>query len=295
MFGAIYIGLSGMQAYSKGLQTISNNVANLNSPGFKASSATFSDVFNHGDSGLGASRGSDEEQAGGGVQFATPQIEFRQGDLRQSGGDLDLAIQGSGFLVLTDGDSATYARTGQFSVDDKGFIVLQGSQNKLAMLDADGKAVAINVDTQRTQRPVATTKIKFAGNLSSGAFTATVSDIAVYDSLGAKQTWQVRFSRPEGSTTLDWSVTVTDQTGATVGTSTLKFIGGVVDPSTRTLTITDNRANASPLSVTLDFSDGVDGFSSGPNSTLKAASVDGNGAASLTGGTVDDTGKGKLT
>ena len=52
MLGAIYIGLSGMNAYSKGLQTISNNVANLNTPGFKATSVRFTDVFNSGGSGL---------------------------------------------------------------------------------------------------------------------------------------------------------------------------------------------------------------------------------------------------
>lgn len=295
MFGAIYIGLSGMQAYSKGLQTISNNVANLNSPGFKASSATFSDVVNYGGSGLTFSRGADDEQAGTGVKFETPRVDFRQGDLRQSNGDLDLAIQGSGFLVLLDGDKTIYARTGQFSVDDKGFIVLQGTENRLAVLDDNGKAVALNIDQKRTQAPVATTRIKFADNLSSGSFSATVSNVAVYDSLGAKQTWQVAFTRPTTSTTLDWTVTVTDQTGRTVGTSALKFVGGIVDPTTETLTITDNPPNAAALSVVLDFSDGVDGFSTGSSSTIRAASVDGNGAATLSGVTVDVGGQVKLT
>jgi len=295
MLGAIYIGLSGMQAYSRGLQTISNNVANLNSPGFKASSATFSDVFNYGGSGLTFSHGTDDEQAGTGVKFVAPQIDFRQGDLRQSNGDLDLAVQGSGFLVLLDGDKTVYARTGQFSVNDDGYIVQQGTENRLAVLDENGKAIALNIDSKRTQPPVATTTIKFADNLSAGAFSATVSDIAVYDSLGGKQTWQVKFTRPEGSTTLDWTVTVTDETGATVGTSTLKFIGGVVDPTTEKLTITDNPPNAAALSVILDFSQGVDGFSSGPNSTIRAASVDGNGVGALTAVAIDDTGNVKLT
>ena len=53
MLGAIYIGLSGMNAFSRGLQAISNNVANLNSPGYKASTVSFSDAFNIG--GLGSS------------------------------------------------------------------------------------------------------------------------------------------------------------------------------------------------------------------------------------------------
>ncbi len=295
MFGAIYIGLSGMQAYSKGLQTISNNVANLNSPGFKASTATFSDAFNYGGSGMTLSSGTNSEQAGAGVRFSSPQTDFRQGDLRQSNGDLDLAIQGAGFLVLLDGDKTAYARTGQFSVNDKGYIVLQGTDSRLATLDESGKAVALTIDGERTQKPVATTRITFSDNLSSGSFSATVSDIAVYDSLGGKHTWQVRFSRPETSTTLDWAVTVTDQTGRTVGTSTLKFIGGVVDPTTETLTITDTPPNAAPMSVVLDFSKEVDGFSTGTSSTIRASAVDGNGASALSSVTIDDAGKVKLT
>src|SRR5256885_1473993 len=104
MLGAIYIGLSGMNAYSKGLQTISNNVSNLNSPGYKATTVRFSDVFSSGGGGLTFSTGNDAEQAANGVRFVKPGVDFGQGDLRQSDGDLDLAIQGSGFLVLQDGD-----------------------------------------------------------------------------------------------------------------------------------------------------------------------------------------------
>ena len=295
MLGSIYIGLSGMQAHSKGLQTISNNVANLNSPGFKASSATFSDVFNYGGDGVSFSRGSDDGQAGAGVRFAKPQTDFSQGDLRQTGRDLDLSVQGAGFMVLIDGDKTVYARTGQFSVNDEGYIVLDGTENRLAVLNDDGVAVALNIDERRTQPPVATTTVKFAGNLSSGAFNAAVSDIAVYDSLGAKQTWTVSFSRPATSTELTWSVTVADQDGNTVGTSTLKFNGGAVDPTTAKLTITDSPANAAPLSVILDFSENVDGFSSGSSSTIRAASVDGNGAGALTTVTIDEDGQVKLT
>ena len=295
MLGAIYIGLSGMNAYSKGLQTISNNVANLNSLGFKATSTSFTDVFNYGGGGLTFSRGTDEQQSGNGVHFGEGQIDFRQGDLRQSEGDLDLAIQGSGFLVLLDGDRTYYARTGQFVVDKDGYISQQGTENHLAVLDEAGRAVALNIDDKRTSAPIATTKVSFADNLSSTATTATVSDVAVYDSLGGKQTWQVKFDAVANSSPREWTITVLDQNGRTVGTSTLKFIGSTVDPSTSTLTITDNPAGADPLSVELDFSSGVTSFSSGTASTLRASSVDGNGVGALTSVTVDTEGQIKLT
>src|SRR4030095_5682322 len=101
MLGAIYIGLSGMNAYTQGLQTISNNVANLNTAGFKTSSATFNDLFRYGGGRVTFTSGAHSGKAGGGVRFATPRTDFGQGDLRQSSGDLDLAIQGNGFFVLT--------------------------------------------------------------------------------------------------------------------------------------------------------------------------------------------------
>jgi flagellar hook protein FlgE len=294
MLGAIYIGLSGMEAYSKGLQTISNNVANLNTSGFKASSATFSDVFNYGGSGLSFSRGTDQEQAGGGIKFAAPQIDFKQGDLRQTNGDLDLAIQGSGLFVLLNGDKTSYTRTGQFAVGQDGYIAQQGTENRLAVLDDKGRTVALNIDSKRTDPPAATTTISFADNLSSSATTATVADVAVYDSLGGKHIWQIQFSRVADSVDGSWTVTVIDDTSKTVGTGKLVLAGGAVDPASSKLTITDAPQGAAALSVTLDFSSGVTGFSSGTTSTIRAASVDGNAVGALTGVTVDDKGQVKL-
>lgn len=295
MMGAIYIGLSGMQAYSKGLQTISNNVANLNSPGFKATSVNFTDVFSTGRGGgltyLGGNQG---EKSGAGVRFAQSSVDFTQGDLRESDGDLDLAVDGSGFLILLDGDKTYYARTGRFVVAEDGYIVLEGTESRLAVLGADGQPAAVNIKNRQTHAPVATTKVVFANNLSSTATEATVSDIAVYDSRGGKQVWKVKFTPVGAASPNHWTVTVTDQTGATVATTTLKFIGSIVDPSADELTITTNPPGADPLSVILDFSTGVTSFSSGTTSSLSVSSVDGNAPGALTTVSLDADGKLKL-
>lgn len=293
MLGAIYIGLSGMNAFSQGLQTISNNVANLNSPGYKSSSVRFTDVFNIG--GLGSAySGRNSQSAGAGVRFGTPGVDFAQGDMRQTGGDLDLAVQGSGFMVLSEGDRTYYARTGQFAVDKDGFVSLLGAKYHLNVLDGARRASALNIDSVRTSTPAATTAIRFTDNLSSSATQATVSDIAVHDSRGGRQVWQVRFTRAGDASPNEWVVKVTDETGAEVGTSSLKFIGGIVDPSTAKLTITDTPDGADPLSVVLDFSSGVTSFSAS-NSGLRAASVDGHGVGALTGVAVDANGRVELT
>lgn len=284
MLGAIYVGLSGMAAYSKGLLTISNNVANLNTPGFKSSSVNFADVFNQGGGGL--SYTGSEQSVGTGVRFGTPVVDFRQGDLRQSDGDLDLAIQGNGFMVLQSGDKNVYARTGQFVVDEDGYISLQGTDHHLTVLDSARQPTVLNIDAKRTRAPVATTKITFADNLSSSSTTdPIVSNIAVYDATGGKRVWQVKFTPVSGSPG-EYTVSVTDDQNAAVGSSaTLKFNNGVVDASTSTLTIDG---------IVLDFSTGVTNYSGG-TSTLRAAKVDGSAVGSLTNVTVDEEGQVKLT
>jgi len=293
MLGSIYIGLSGMNAFSKGLQTISNNVSNMNTSGYKANSVTFSDMFSQGSPGLSFTSNGSDEQAATGVRVDTPRVDFRQGDLQQTGNALDLAIQGSGFLALLSGDKTYYARTGRFEVSSDGYIVQQGSGYRLAVLDGSNQLVAVNVDSKRTNPPVTTTKIVFADNLSSTATDASVSNIAVFDKLGGKHVWQVKFT-PDATTPGQWSVAVTDDAGASVGTGTIKFIAGVVDPANSKVTVTSG-SGAQAFDVLLDFSSGVTSFSSGTVSTIRAASTDGNAPGALSQVSVDPDGQVKLT
>jgi len=293
MLGAIYIGLDGMNAYTQGLQVISNNVANLNTAGFKASSVSFSDLFSVGGTGLTFAGDGGSEANGSGVAVGKKLLDLSEGELRDSSNDLDLAIKGSGFLVLINNGTTYYSRTGQFVVDKEGYISEQGSGYRLAVLDAQGRPVAVNIDAKRTSAPAATTKIVFTDNLSSSATEDTVSDIAVFDSRGGTHSWTASFAK-NAATPNAWDVTVKDGTGKTVGTSTLKFTGSVVDPTTATFTATNSTDGTDDSSVTLDFS-GVTSYSAGTVSTMRTSSVDGNGVGSLTTVTLDDTGKIKLT
>jgi flagellar hook protein FlgE len=265
MFGSIYIGLSGLNAYSRGLQQISNNITNLNSQGFRSSTVSFRDSF--GVRSRGVSYTGNNNGSGHGVQLADSQLNFSQGELRQTDRDLDLAIDGSGMLTLLDGSKTLYTRTGSFEVDTDGYIVLAGTDYRLATLDSSGQAVSLSIDVSRTSPPRATTAITFADNLSSTATTHTISDIKVYDANGQQSVWKVVFDK---STTVtdQWTVTVTDAAGA-VGTQTLKFINGRVDPTAASLTVTKGT-----YSVALNFA-GVTSYSFGTESTLRSAAVDG--------------------
>lgn len=295
MLGAIFNGLSGMNAYSKGLQIISNNVANLNSVGFKAATATFSDVYSYGGGGLTFSAPSRETTSGNGVRFSEPQIDFGQGDLRQSEGDLDLAIQGSGFLVLSSGEKTYFTRTGQFKVDDKGFIALQGTDYRLNVLDDKRQAKVLNIDDRRTSKPAATTQITFAENVSSTGTEATVSNLSVYDSRGGKHTWQVKLTAVGATSPGEWTMTVTDETSTVLKTSTVKFIGSVIDPSTAKVNVASAPAGADALLVELDFTK-LTSFSSGTTSSIRASNVNGNAVGALTAVGLDaDSGQIQLT
>lgn len=287
MFGAIYIGLSGLNAYSKGLQQVSNNVSNLNTTGFKGSTVSFHNLYATPDRGgmsLTGQGGSD----GYGVAVDDGTLNFKQGELRGTDRDLDLSVDGNGFLVLLDDDRTLYARTGSFEVDPAGFIVLNGTNYRLATLDANGRAVSLSVDARRTSAPKATTAVTFADNLSSTATSYTVSDIRVFDASGAAHVWKAGFAKGSDG----WSVTVTDDKGATVGTQTLKFNAGIIDPATAKLDFTDA---ASGLTVQFDFSNGVTSFSGGEVSTLRAAKVDGYAAGTITGIAADSAGKLQLS
>ncbi|HKC03556.1 MAG TPA: flagellar hook-basal body complex protein [Sphingomicrobium sp.] len=309
MFGAIYVGLSGLNAYSRGLQQVSNNVSNLNTSGFKGSDVSFSNTVGSSTNG-GLSLSGTTSAGIGGVELGTLQRDFTQGELRQTQRDLDLAIDGSGFLVLTRGDQTFYTRTGSFEVDKDGYIVLAGTDYRLATLDGSGRAVTLTIDAYRTDPPVKTTTIKFADNLSSTAtndpttgIAYTVSDVKVYDPLGGQHTWQIQFTKDTSATASpgDWIVKVIDEQGNVVGkvtdstgvvtnlgTQLLKFNLGEVDPTTSMLTFSDS---ASGLSVVLDFSSKVTSFSSGSVSTLRAASVDGHGLGNIASVTVNADGE----
>lgn len=280
MFGAIYIGLSGLNAYSRGLQQISNNVSNLNSLGFKGSAVSFIDLFGVSDNG-GLSFSRDGGDAGNGVNIGQVRRDFRPGELRQTDRDLDLAIDGTGFLVLLKGEEVFYTRTGSFELDKDGFVVLAGTEFRLATLDDAGNAVSLSIDDFRINPPKQTTTIVLDRNLAADdnpdqdaetrALGYTHSEITVFDPKGGEHVWKINFKKkPEGGGA--WDVTVTDATGKSFGPKDLKFnVDGIIDPATSKLVFEDADNN---LSVTLDLSN-MTSFAAGGSSNVRTASVDG--------------------
>lgn len=282
MLDAMFIGLSGMNAYSGGLKSVSNNITNLNSPGYKGSSLIFRDLYGNS-SGLSYS----DESGGQGVTLALSRIDFSQGELRQSEYALDIAVDGEGFLALEKDGQYFYARTGNFEIDRDGYIVLAGTDYKLTLLNEDGKARAVSVNAHRISPPSATTTIQFADNLSSSSTNYVVPDIKVFNSRGESVNWTITFSRAETDPVDEWTVTVTNGNNDEVGQQKLQFENGNPKDDSTLLTFTDD---ANGYSVKFDFSENVTSFSSGEVSSLRAAEVDGFGIGDLTTLRVNDDG-----
>lgn len=283
MLGAIYIGLSGLTAYSRGLQQISNNVVNMNSLGYKAGAVTFGNV-----AGLsGRSQDGSGDERGHGVTLNSSRRDFSQGELRQTERDLDLAVDGSGLFVLLNGDETLYTRTGSFEIDADGYIVLAGTACRLATLDGSGRPVSLSINASRIDAPAATTRITLSDNLSSTATSYDLPDVHVYDALGGDHVWHAKFQRAAGAAPGEWTVTMTEGT-RTIGTRTLRFSDGAIDLTTAELAFEDQQSG---LSVILDLSKNVTSFSSGDVSTLRAAQVDGHATGSIASVKINDDGE----
>lgn len=294
MLDTIYVGLTGLDTYSKGLNNISNNVANLNTPGFKGSQLQFADLY-YRNSDVGSDAGEARQQVGSGVGTAGAFLNFQQGDMRDTGNDLDLAIDGAGLFVLRKDGETTYSRAGQFQLDDDGFLVDKSTGARLAALDAGGQLRDFSIAGLRASPPQASTRVRFNGNLSSSDTQHVVTDLTVYDATGTPTVLKLSFDNTNSTTAGSWRVTVATSAGSTLATGEIRFRNGRPDIGFDTLSFSVTPQGGQPQSLSLDFSTDVTSFSAGADSTLAVASQDGRAAGSLLKASFDETGTFVLT
>lgn len=192
---SFYSALAGLNVNRTAIDVIGNNLANLNTIGFKKSFLTFADVLGSAMATAVNGAGNPMEIGLGSRVAAIDQV-FSQGSLRTSGEATDMAIQGSGFFMLSGADGTSYTRAGNFSFDNDGNLVSPKGKFVLGYLaDASGEILAsrepqpINISTQITSSPNPTTSILMQtildadapADLEAGEFT---TPIRVFDSLG---------------------------------------------------------------------------------------------------------------
>jgi flagellar hook protein FlgE len=211
MFTSFSTALSALAAHSTAIDVVGNNLANLNTPGFKTSVVSFHDLVTQS---LGAGLG--DTQVGFGVGTPTTLREFSQGAIQTTGGTLDAAIQGDGFLVVQGPNgSVEYSRGGNLQVDKDGNLTtstgeqLQGWTQVNGQLDTNATPGNITIPVGTVQPPKSTDTISFDVNLNAAAQAGTsdtkfATSVSVYDSLGNSHIVTATFTK-DPTTPLTWS------------------------------------------------------------------------------------------
>jgi flagellar hook protein FlgE len=191
MFTSFSTALSALAAQSTAIDVVGNNLANLNTPGFKSSVVSFHDLVTQS---LGAGLG--DTQVGFGVGTPITLRQFSQGAIQTTGGTLDAAIQGDGFLVIQGANqSIEYTRGGNLQVDKDGNLTtatgeaVQGWTEVNGVLNTNAPPGNITIPVGTVQPPVTSKNISFDMNLNAaavpgGADATFATSVTVYDSLG---------------------------------------------------------------------------------------------------------------
>jgi len=222
MFAAFSTALSALDANGVAVDVVGNNLANMNTTGYKESAAYFQNLVSESMNG-------GSTQVGFGVSSPLTVTEFTQGAISASSGPLDAAIQGSGFFIVNDNGATEYTRAGSFQVDLNGNLLtpsgqqVQGWMATNGVVNTGGPIGNITVPVGSLQAPQATQNMTLSANFDASAAPGATSDwsapITVYDSLGNPQVLTLNFQETSAN---NWTYTATvpgaDVSAGTPGT-----------------------------------------------------------------------------
>lgn len=240
------IPISGLNADSTALNTIANNLSNMNTTGYKQQTTQFSNLFSET---IGTAGSGDAIQVGTGVKVAANTTDFSGGAISSTGISTDNAINGTGFFVLDAGNgNMLYTRDGNFKTSSTGQLQSFGGQAIMGyaalngVINTSGGVSDINLPTGQVMQPQATTTFSMTQNLdaSSAAGTVVAGQVQVFDSLGKSYEATVTYTALGGN---KWSynVTLPDTLSATP----------ISAPTAQTLNVTASPASAATLTSTV--------------------------------------------
>ncbi len=262
----MYSGISGLKNFQTKLDVIGNNIANVNTFGFKKGRVTFKDTMSQMVSGASAATdnrgGKNANQVGLGSTLAAVDTVHTGSSLQTTGRSLDLGIDGDGYLVVSQNGANMYTRAGNFYLDEKGSLV-NADGLKVQAFKEDGTIGDVAINVNAVLPAITTNRISFSENLSANAIAGSVfsQQIKVVDDMGESLAATVYFQKSTDiDTENEWAVYINED--PTVNTdaesiTTLTFDeDGNFDNSTEneiTLDLFDP-ANTSTNPITLDFS-----------------------------------------
>jgi flagellar hook protein FlgE len=238
MSSSMFTGVTGMLAHQRKLDVIANNIANVNTTGFRSQRAMFQDLFYQTLEGargpVPGFGGTNPMQVGLGVQIGSIDTDYSQASLTTTGVSSDLAVQGNGFFILNDGGSNNYTRDGSFIVNAEGLLIEPATGQFVQGYQADDQGnINTNLPIANITIPLGsaaivreTTEAYMTGNLNSDADVGdTISRVLrVYDSFGTPRDLTLTFTKSATTNEWDWAATSTDPDIASVtGAGTITF------------------------------------------------------------------------
>ncbi|ALE93457.1 flagellar hook protein [Arthrobacter alpinus] len=288
MLRSLYSGISGLRAHQTMLDVTGNNIANVNTAGFKGSSVQFQDTLSQisrpGSPAQERTGGTNAAQVGLGVQVSAISTNFSQGSAQATGRATDMMISGDGFFITSKGGQQSYARAGAFDFDSRGRLVspdgalLQGWVANNGAVSTGGALGDIRISKDMVAPPKASTNAVLGGNLPADAKDGimVVRDVQVYDATGAARQLSMTFTK----TAAGWNADAADDKGATTATLALTFVDGKLTSGSTlgpvggvTVDLSALTGNAGDTTAAVKSQDGnaagtLESFSMGTDGTL---------------------------
>lgn len=302
MMRSMFAGVSGLRSHQTMMDVVGNNIANVNTAGYKSAQVTFEEALTQtlqGPAGSGTSRGGTNPlQIGLGVKVASIDGVFTQGATQVTGRPSDLAISGDGFFILELEGERVYTRAGTFRWDESGNLVAPGgylvqgwtadTQGNIATQTAVG---LINLPLSQVIDPVETAEVQMGGNLSVDLAVGDLhtTSIIVYDSLGEGHELVVEFEKTAANT---WDLTGSIAgSPVTLGSTTVTFNTDGSLASAATISVSGfTPPGADPIAIDLILDGNAPLVQFGGPGTAESLDQNGNGIGFLTNFAISENG-----
>lgn len=303
MMRSLYAGVSGLKGHQTRMDVIGNNIANVNTTGFKSSRTTFADTLSQTVSGASTPSdnigGTNPKQIGLGMGIASIDTIFTNGSVQATGKNTDLCLSGNGLFVVKQGSQVYYTRDGAFEFDANGNYVLPGSGHLVqGWMAKDGELPASRTDANMDKITIAadtsippsvTTQATYAGNIDAGSAnsTAITTTLPVYDTQGYQTKVPIIFTKTGTNT---WSLS-SSASNVSFSTTSITFDGNgnLIGPTTgqTTITMTVSSGANTPVTVATDIS-GITQYNA--ESTVHSSKSDGYSEGKLESISIDSSG-----
>lgn len=273
MFQAMFSSISSIKAHQVRMGVVGNNIANINTTGFKSGRVNFQEMLSQTLRGAtrpveGGMGGTNPMQIGLGTQVGSIDTVLEQGSLQATNRVTDLAIQGNGFFVVSNNKRVAFTRDGNFDIDANGTLVHKATGEKLVgwMPNANGvidtteplgAGSVIVIPVGKTVAGQASTSASFKGNLQLDGTSWTTS-VMLYDAVGAPVDLRLQFSRSTSSPpSTPWELRYSLDGGTswtTIGNVEFDAQGRIISGANPTITFTPPGSGAPDMTVAIDLS-----------------------------------------